>query len=209
MSTKSTAHLDGKAAPATKGGRHSPNPERKRSALLAAVRAEKKLLAVMAAAVVVMGIGAHFAGARASAWRREASNDMAKASADDATWQAGLAVRAHGSMWRRRLAEVDAALPIGEDQPGFVSDMAALAGRCGATWSSSSWAPGQAVGTGQNWQVQASVAGSVGSVNCVVSGLATLPRAVSLTALSLSYEAGSMVQAALSLGTFARGGGQG
>ncbi len=194
---------------ATKGGPRPAAPERKDRALPAAVRAEKKLLAVMAVVVVVVGIGAHFASGRAGAWRREASKDLAEASADNAAWQAGQAVKAHGRLWRRRLAEAEVALPAGEDQPGFVSDMAALANRCGATWSSSSWTPGQGVGGSQAWQVQASVTGTSGSVTCVVFGLAGLPRAVSLTALSLSYETGNDVQAALSLSTFARPGGQG
>ena len=199
----------GATVAAAKDGHRPAVPERKDRALLGALRAEKKLLAVMALVVVVFGVGAHLASDRAGAWRHQAAEDLAQASTDNAAWQAGQAVKAHGRLWQRRLAKAEAALPAGEDQPGFVADMAALASRCGATWSSSSWTPGQGVGGDQAWQVQASVTGTSGSVNCVVSGLAGLPRAVGLTGLSLSYESGDVVQAALSLSTFARPAGQG
>lgn len=184
-----------------------PKAAKKPNALTAALKAEKKLLAAVLVVVVILGIGAHWASDKAGTWSRLAASDRAQARADNAEWQLGQKIAAHGREWRRRLSTVEVALPTKEDQPGFVSAMAALASKCQAAWSSSSWAPGQAMGGQQTWQVQATVTGTLGGVLCVVSGLANLPRAVNLTALSMTDEADSGWQATLSLNTFARDGG--
>jgi hypothetical protein len=175
-------------------------------------RAERRLLLVVLALVVVAAIGAHFALNQASAWRSAASKDQAEATQDDAVWHLGLSVRAHRSSWEARLASAEAALPTTEDQPGFVTDMAALTGSCGAVWSSSSWqggpapsGPSSAAGPGQSWSVALAVSGPQQVVDCVLKRLGRLPRAATVTSVALNYEGASMVQASISLDVYARG----
>ncbi len=180
------------------------------------LRREARLVALLAAVVVLMAIGARIAADRASAWRAAAVKDDSLALADDAAWQSGQAVKAAQGRWLRQLQVAEAALPAQEDQVGFTGQVSALANSCHASWSSSSWAPTSSVGGpsgAQSWQIQLTFAGQQSEVFCALAGLGGLARAIAVSSESLTWQSGQVqagqVQAVVVLDAFSRAGGPG
>jgi hypothetical protein len=185
-------------------------PKTSGNQLIGYLSSHKRGVALAAVVIVAALIVSHVASGKAGAWRRAASADQALASQDQLSYQMGEAARLHAASLRSELATASVAAPPGEDQPSFVASLSTLASGCGVTWSASSWsaAPGTGAGAGTGgasltaWTVQVSLAGTVSAVQCALGGLPKMPRAVGITSVDLSYEAGSQVQADLSLNVY-------
>lgn len=166
----------------------------------------KQALAVLAALLVAFIISRVAAG-EASTWRRNAASDQAQASKDQLDYRIGERARLDAVKLERQVQAMQDAVPPGEDQPSFVLSLSNLATSCSATWSSSSWSvsPTNAGPVGSiPWSVQVNLAGTNRAVLCMLRGMPGMPRAVEVTDVSLSYEPGGFVQAAVSLDAFSQ-----
>lgn len=170
------------------------------------VMAHKKAIAGVVLVLVVSAVAAHVTSGKAGAWRRQAATDQSQAATDDVAYKIGKSIERRAPQLRKEIAKAGTAVPVGEDQPSFSASLSALASKCAVTWSGSSWAvaPGAGSAGTTTWTVQVSLAGTASNVSCALNGLPVMPRAVDVTSVDLSYEAGNQVQANLSLEVYGR-----
>jgi len=173
-----------------------------------------KPLAIFAGVVVlaVVGFGGHLVLSRRAADLRTAAADRAATERYDTEAALGRRVEASAASFERRLASGTAAFPSRRDQAEIITDLDALASRCGVAWSDGSQGatvpvqgvPGPTGGVAP-WDVTVAVQGGLPEVVSFVQGISHMPRAASPSALSLTWPSRTVVKATLTVVAWSAG----
>lgn len=173
-----------------------------------------KPLTVLAGVVVlaVIGFGGHLVLSRRGADLRAAAADRAATARYDTQAALGRRVERSAASFERRLSAGKAAFPSRRDQAEIITDLDALAARCGVVWSDGSQGatgsvqgvPGPTGGL-KPWDVTVAVQGGLSEVLSFVHGVSRMPRAASPSALSLTWPSKNMVKATLTVVAWSAG----